>query len=193
VVSTPTVENISCLMAAFRKGERGAADRLVSVFYPELRRLAAAKLRRERSDHSWQPTVLVNEFYLELLKVKALAAGEGAQPERQAFLALAAHLMRRILVRHARPLSWRVEHVELPEQPPSEECSLQSLQELEDLLSGLSKLNPQLRRVVEMKVFEGRSVEDIASELNISLRTVARYWSFSKHWLDQHLSGAGTP
>jgi RNA polymerase sigma factor (TIGR02999 family) len=188
VVTAPVAENITSLMAAFRQGERSAADRLVHLFYPELRRLAAAKLRQERSDHSWHPTVLVNEFYLELVKIKALAPGNENQPERQAFFALAAHLMRRLLIRHARPLSQRVDQVQLPEHVISEKESLQSMQELEDMLSGLGKLNPDLRRVVEMKVFEGRAIEEMAAELGLSERTVARYWAFSKQWLDEHLS-----
>ena len=88
---------IRSLMSRFRAGDRAAADALVAHFYPELRRIAAAKMRTERPEHTWTPTVLVNELYLELVKIKALRTSHEDASERDAFLTLAGHIMRRLL------------------------------------------------------------------------------------------------
>src|SRR5215472_13340801 len=105
---------IADLMRSLRSGNKEAAGRLVAAFYPELRRMAARRMRSERTPHTWQPTVLVNELYVELLKISAIKTGED-RPDREAFLGLAAHIMRRLLILHARPLHRQVEHVELSE------------------------------------------------------------------------------
>src|SRR5258708_40117622 len=110
----PNPETVAGLMARFRHGDHAAAGQLVDLFYPELRRIAAARMRTERSDHTWQPTVLVNELYLELVKIKALRESDsGAESERSAFLRLAAFLMKRLLIHHSRPLSRRAQKDEL--------------------------------------------------------------------------------
>jgi ECF sigma factor len=106
---------IRSLMSRFRSGDRAAADALVGHFYPELRRLAAARMQREREEHTWTPTVLVNELYLELVKIKALPAAEEDASERDAFLKLAGHIMRRLLIHHARPLYRRAQKVDVNE------------------------------------------------------------------------------
>src|SRR3954447_10426107 len=103
-------------MASFRKGDRDAAGRLVELFYPELRRIAAARMRAERPDHTLQPTAVVHQLYLELVKVKALRpAGSDGEDEKAAFLGLSALLMKRLLIHHARPLSKRAGKTELPD------------------------------------------------------------------------------
>src|SRR5205085_9193052 len=89
------------LMDSFRQGNPSAAAKLVELFYPELRRLASAKMQGERQGHSWQPTLLVNELYLELVKIKALQpASPDNQQEKAAFFGLAAQIMRRLLIHH---------------------------------------------------------------------------------------------
>ena len=101
-------------MASFRNGDQAAAGRLVEVFYSELRRIAAARMRYERLDHTLQPTALVHQLYIELVKVKALrSTSSGGADEKAAFLGLAAYLMKRLLIHHARPLSKRAEKTEL--------------------------------------------------------------------------------
>src|SRR5690242_13056699 len=101
-------DTVRSLMSRFRLGDKQAAGELVSLFYPELRRLAAARMKSEQPNHTWQPTGLVNELYLELLKVKALRTSDfDGEAERRAFLGLAAHMMRRLLIQHSRPLSKR--------------------------------------------------------------------------------------
>jgi hypothetical protein len=104
----PSVLNsIASLMADFRRGDTGAGARLMDLFYPELKRMAANQMRGERQDHSWQPTLLVNELYLELIKIKELRPSESDyRDDKAAFLALAGLIMKRLLIRHARPLAF---------------------------------------------------------------------------------------
>ena len=91
-------------MAAFRGGDSQAGATLTEMFYPELKRLAARHLSREHAAHSWQPTLLVNELYLELSKIKGLKNSEQSyDDDKAAFFALAGHLIRRLLIHHARP------------------------------------------------------------------------------------------
>src|SRR5919198_4918370 len=97
------------LMAEFREGSPDAAGKLVQFFYPELRRLASRRMLGERVNHTWQPTILVHELYLELTRVKELPHTSAAdEDEKNAFFGLAAFLMKRLLVHHARPLPKQV-------------------------------------------------------------------------------------
>jgi len=179
-------ESVNGLMADLRGGNPEAAGKLVGFFYPELRRLASSRMLGERSNHTWQPTVLVNELYLELRRIKSLPVDSTAgADERNAFFGLAAFLMRRLLVHHARPLPARVTKVEIDEAAGLFASGEQSLREVEDVLSRLGSIDPKLRAVVEMKAFEGLSREEIAQRLGRSVRTVARHWEFAQHWLQQ--------
>src|ERR1035438_7148295 len=99
-------------MAMLRKGDHQTTRQLVDLLYPELRRVAAVRMSKERKDHSWQPTALVNELYLELVKIKSFKSRESEEEEKQAFFRLSAFLMRRMLIHHSRPLHRRVEKVE---------------------------------------------------------------------------------
>ena len=176
-------------MAEFRGGSPEAAGKLVELFYPELRRLASARMQGERSNHTWEPTILVNELYLELTRIKALPADAAlGRDEKDAFFGLAAFLMRRLLVHHARPLPKRVTKVEIAEAVGVAESGEQSLREVENMLSRLGAIDPKLRTVVEMKAFEGLTREEIAHRLDCSVRTVARHWEFAQHWLQQAIS-----
>jgi RNA polymerase sigma factor (TIGR02999 family) len=177
---------IAELMKSLRCGNKEAAGQLVAAFYPELRRMAARRMRSERTPHTWQPTVMVNELYLELLKIRAIKTGED-RPEREAFLGLAAHIMRRLLILHARPLHRQVEHVELSEDLDFEASGAARIAEVEALLDELSSIDPQLRTIVEMRVFEGFSIPDIAARLNCGERTVDRRWAFARKWLGHQL------
>ncbi len=173
-------------MAEFRRGSPEAAGQLVDLFYPELRRLASSRMLGERANHTWQPTVLVHELYLELTRIKALPSDANApQDERNAFLGLAAFLMKRLLVHYARPLPKRVTKAEVSEALAVAASGEASLGEIEDILSRLQAIDPKLRAVVEMKVFEGLSREEIAERLGCSVRTVARHWDFARQFLHQ--------
>jgi RNA polymerase sigma factor (TIGR02999 family) len=183
-------DTVARLMASFRGGDHEAAGRLVELFYPELRRIAVARMRAERLDHTLQPTAVVHQLYLELVKVKALrpADSEGAD-EKAAFLGLAAYLMKQLLIHHARPLSKRAEKVELLDLPGPPSSTEHSLIEIDDALNRLATINPALRRVVELRVFEGLTREEIARELGCGTATVARHWSFARNWLEEAFTG----
>ena len=184
-------DSITRLMAAFRKGDRKAAAGLADLFYPELRRLAAARMKGERSEHTWQPTALVHELYLELVKVKAFGnSGGSAEEERAAFLKLAGHIMRRMLVHHARPLYRGAEHIVASEEMLPVVPGDHGLQDVEDALSRLAKIDHRLRAVVEMKVFEGMTNEEAARALGCSRGTVAGCWNWARRWLREEWAGS---
>ena len=180
---------VTRLMADFRKGDKAAANQLVELLYPELRRLAASKMKGERKDHTWQPTLLVNELYLALVKVKALGGGNNlaVNQEKAAFLGLAGHIMKRLLIDHARPLYRRAEKVELQEAPNRIPAGTESVHYVEEALSRLAAIDPKFRTVIEMRVFEGLTVDEIAEQLGCSPRSAAGYWAFAKRWLEKEL------
>jgi len=189
MTSQQTSQTIASLMARFRAGDRGAVDELFVVLYPELRRLAALKMNNEPSGHSWQPSLLVNELYLHLAKVKSLPAAEdAARSEREHFLQFAGHVMRHLLIDHSRLLVRRTTKIDIAGfEGLAEDTGTVSLQEIDDVLEKLGALEPQLRRIVEMKVFEGLSLQEIAERLNLNQRAVARNWTFCKRWLREKL------
>ncbi|HEY2016657.1 MAG TPA: ECF-type sigma factor [Bryobacteraceae bacterium] len=181
-------------MSDFRRGDREAANRLVELFYPELRKLAAAKMRGERSEHTWQPTLLVNELYLALVKIKALSGGRDmkGEEEKAAFLGLAGHVMKRLLIEHARPLYRRAEKIEFREAADLVPPGVESLHFVEEVLLRLAAIDPKFRTVIEMRVFEGLTVDEIAHQLGCSPRTIASYWTFAKRWLEKELAGTAS-
>jgi RNA polymerase sigma factor (TIGR02999 family) len=177
-------------MERFRNGDHGAAGGLFEIFYPELRRIAAARMRAERAGHTLQPTAVVHQLYLELVKVKALRpAASGGEDEKAAFLGLAAFLMKRLLIHHARPLSKRAEKTELGDLTMPGSLTEHSLLQIDDLLNHLAAINPALRRVVELRVFEGLTRDAIAREMGCGPATVARHWSFARNWLEEAFRG----
>lgn len=187
-------DTVTTLMAGFRNGDHEAAGRLVELFYPELRRIAAARMRAERPGHTLQPTAVVHQLYLELVKVKALRpASSGGADEKAAFLGLAAYVMKRLLIHHARPLSKRAEKAELVDLAGSQSPTEHSLVEIDDVLNRLAAINPALRRVVELRVFEDLTREEIAREMGCGTATVARHWSFARNWLEEVLAGTSGP
>jgi len=187
----PVPDTISRLMAAFRTGDRTAANQLVELLYPELRKLAVSKMKSERTEHTWQPTVLVNELYLVMVKMKALGGSEGSdEQEKAAFLGLAGHLMKRLLIDHARPLYRRAEKVGFRDGENQIPAGAENLQIVESALSGLEAIDPKFRRVVEMRVFEGLTGDEIAGRLGCAPRTAASYWVFAKRWLEKEFAGS---
>ena len=180
-------ESITSLMTAFRAGKSAAGGKLIELFYPELKRLAASHLRSERQGHSWQPTLLVNELYLEISKVKSLKSSEKSyNDDKAAFFALSGLLMRRMLIHHARLLAHKTDKVPLGEIPSWEELRSNpenNLTEIETILQRLEEIDPVVRTVVEMKVFEGCTAQEIAHKLDCAPVTVYRNWQFARHWL----------
>lgn len=179
---------VTSLLAEFRKGDRAATGRLVELLYPELRKLAAAKMRGERSEHTWQPTLLVNELYLALVKIKSLDANAEGIEEKAAFLGLAGHIMKRLLIEHSRRLYRKAEKVEWREGQGAISSGVESLHDVEEALARLGAMDPKLRAVTEMRVFEGLTGEEIAHALGCSARTVANYWTFARRWLQKELA-----
>ena len=182
--------DVNRLMAAFRQGDRQAAADLVEMFYPQLRRLANSRMKQERVGHSWQPTLLVNELYLELTKIKALRPPEqDGGDERNAFFGLAAQLMRRLLIHHSRPLAAKAVKVELDDVEVGHDMGrdpgIESVTQIETALARLEGIRPRLRAVVELKVFEGMTTEEIAAKLECAPKTISREWDFARHWLQR--------
>ena len=175
---------VARLMRALRQGSQAAKQELVQLLYPELRRVAARKMKRERANHTLQPTAMANELYLELLKLRGLQErGYADAEEKAAFLRLAGQMMDRLLVHHARPLARRVERVEIEQAEAGQGSSTDALQRVEDALAKLGAIDPRIRAVVEMKVFEGMTGDEIARRLGCSPRTVAACWTFARDWL----------
>jgi len=168
-----SAEAVARLMRDLRHGNQAAKQELVKFLYPELRRVAAVKMKRERVNHTLQPTAIVNELYLELLKIRGLPDREYIdQEEKAAFLRLAGKVMDRLLIHHARRLSSRVERIDLDDADDPTDSGAEALQRVEDALAKLEAIDPRLRAVVEMKVFEGLTGEEIAHRLGCSPRTV---------------------
>lgn len=171
------------LLRAWSQGDGSALDRLMPLVYDELHRLARRCMRHERPDHTLQATSLVNEAYLRLIDVNRVE-----WRDRSHFLAVAAQMMRRILVefarnRHRQKRGGGAVHVRLDEVPELPESKEQDLVALNDALSGLATVDARMGQVVELRFFGGLTVEETADVLNISAETVMRDWKTAKAWL----------
>jgi RNA polymerase sigma factor (TIGR02999 family) len=173
------------------RSDKQALDQMLPVIYEELHRLASHYLSREATGHTLQPTALVHEAYLRLVDQRRVDWRNRAQ-----FLGLAASMMRRILVNHARDRAARkrgsgaqqvsLSLVESPSGQPEVE-----LIALEDALQGLAALDARKSRVVELKFFGGLTIEEIAEVLQVSGATVEREWAFARAWLYDAIEGTG--
>ena len=190
---SPSTHDVTGWLVAWRSGDQTAFDKLVPLIYRELHRLAKRHMRRERGlanrGQTLQTTALVNEVYLRLVD-----ASHVRWENRAHFLAIAANLMRRILVDAARSRGYAKRG---GEQRPIlvEEAAMiatprgADLVALDDALSALAKIDARKAQVVELRFFGGLSVEEIAHVLNVSAGTVLRDWRLSKSWLLRELSG----
>jgi RNA polymerase sigma factor (TIGR02999 family) len=176
----PPEDEVTALLAAWREGAAGADERLLERVYGELRRLARAQLRREAGGRTLDPTGLVHEAYLRLLP----QSGTRWQ-NRSHFFAIAATMMRRILVDRARARAARKrqnpEAITLSE--PSVPGRRVELLDLDRALDELARDHPRAARVVELRYFAGLEVTEIAEVLGVTDRTIKRDWSFAKAWL----------
>ena len=164
-------------------------DRLLPIVYGELRRLAAGYLRGERPGHTLQPTALVHEAYVRLIDQKQIDWTNRAQ-----FIGIAAVMMRRILVNHARgriadKRGGGAEHVPLTLAGDGIGAPEVNLLDLHDALTDLTESDPRKGRVVELKFFGGLTTEEIAETLDVSVATVERDWKFARAWLYRAVSG----
>ncbi len=180
-------ESARQLMERFRQGDESAGAQLIELFYPDLKRMAASRMQRERQNHTWQPTVLISELYLALRKIKAMQQREGeSSNDPAAFLALADTIMMRLLIRHARASSSKAIKVDLDDELLG--ARLDDRFSVEQMLDRLSRVKPVLRTVVEMKVFGGQTAEEIAAELGYAPVTIHRYWQLASKWLRHEMN-----
>lgn len=182
-------EEISQLLAAWENGDRQALDTLIPFVEGELRRLARHYMMRERPDHTLQTTALINEAFLRL-------AGQTQVrwQNREHFYGIAAQLMRRILLDHAkgqrRVKRWGGEcKVSLSDVAVMDKRKSAELIALDEALSRLALIDQRKSRVVELRYFGGFSVEETAEVLGTSAVTVMRDWSMAKAWLRRELTG----
>jgi RNA polymerase sigma factor (TIGR02999 family) len=186
-MSAEPAGTVSRLLQAWGRGDLQAKEDLVPLVYRELRKRAAGYMRGERQDHTLQPTALVHEAYLRLMGQQRVAWVSRAQ-----FFGLAAQIMRRILIDHAR------EHLAAKRpggvrvtlddqigsiQPPDCELLL-----LEDALKDLERIDPRQAHIVELKYFAGLSEEEIAAVLSLSRATVTREWQSARAWLYRRIT-----
>jgi RNA polymerase sigma factor (TIGR02999 family) len=167
----------------------GAPDAMLPVVYGELRRLAASYLRRERPGHTLQPTALVHEAYVRLMDQRRVDWANRAQ-----FMGLAAVMMRRILVNHARDRAAEkrgggAEHVPLTLAGEGIGAVEVNLLDLHEALTRLSESDRRKGQIVELKFFGGLTTDEIADALRISTATVERDWKFARAWLFRAMSG----
>jgi RNA polymerase sigma factor (TIGR02999 family) len=180
--------DVTGLLLSWRQGDAGALDRLVPLVYDELRRIARRHLRREPPGHSLQATALVHEVYLRLVDVDRMTL-----KSRTHFFAVAARLMRQILVDHARrkragKRGGGVTMMSLDEVSPAAQTSSVDVLALDQALDALSSFDIQQCRVVELRFFAGLNIDEAAEALGISTATVEREWAMAKAWLYQRLS-----
>lgn len=181
---------VTGLLRAWRGGDAQAGEDLLQRIYEELKRIAASQLRHERAGHTLQTTALVHEAYLRLIQQQKVDWRDRAH-----FFGLAATMMRRVLVDHARARSARKRTGDEGETPitlgPRNAPAVELL-DLDRSLTLFSESYPRQARVVEMRYFADLEIEEIASCLDTSPATVKRDWQFARAWLRVRLSG-GSP
>ena len=179
---------MSRLLRAWSGGNQSALDGLTPIVHEELRRLAHHYMRRERSGHTLQTTALVNEAWIRLVDYKRMR-----WQDRAHFFAVAAQVMRRILVDHARSHNIKrgagVPHVALDDVAVVSPDRTGDLVALDDAMNALARLDPRKVQIIEMRFFGGLSVEETAEVLKVSPATVRRDWSIAKLWLYRELGG----
>jgi RNA polymerase sigma factor (TIGR02999 family) len=194
VTTDSASHEVTRLLVEWRGGRAGALDELLPLVYDQLRRLALRQLRAESPGHLLQPTALVNELYLVLVHQRA-ATGQN----RAHFLAIAAQMMRRILVDHARSRlaakrGGGAMTIELGAglDTPSAGGTEQRLDVIavDSALTRLGALDPGQAYIVELRFFAGLTVEETAQALNQSPRTVKREWRLARAWLHRELQGS---
>jgi RNA polymerase sigma-70 factor (ECF subfamily) len=187
-VDGTSADNVTLLLSDWRNGDAQALERLLPIVYRELQRLAAAYLRREREDHTLQPTALVHEAYVRLIDQDTPAFRN-----RSHFFGVAAHVMRQVLVDSAR--RHRAGKRDGGDRLPLDDLQVATpdrphdVVALDDALTALGEVDPRKARVIEMRYFGGLSNAEIGEALEISIPTVVRDARFAEAWLRQHLEG----
>jgi RNA polymerase sigma factor (TIGR02999 family) len=179
--------DVTALLGDWSRGNRTALNQLLPLVYAELRRVAARQLRKERADHTLQPTALVNEAYIRLVDQRQVD-----WQNRAHFFGVAAQIMRRILVDHARRhlASKRGEGVPCMSIDEAKDVAASndiSILALDQVLDRLQRLDADLGKIVELRAFGGLTIEESAHVLGVSPSTVKRDWRTAKAWLTREL------
>jgi RNA polymerase sigma factor (TIGR02999 family) len=185
--SPPTSPDVTQLLRNWQVGDQSARDQLLEIVYEELRRQAARYLRRERPDHTLQPTALVHEAYLQLIDQSRVN-----WENRAHFFGAAARLMRRVLVDHARAHQAEKrgsgeEKLALDEAMAVPQSKDLNILALNDALEELARMDEQQSRIVELRYFGGLSIEETATVTGVSPATVKREWAMAKAWLQTQI------
>jgi len=180
--------DVTVLLNRVSAGDENAPGKLLELVYDDLRRLAAAYMQDERTDHTLQATALVHEAYLRLVDWQNVSWENRAQ-----FFAVAAQVMRRVLVDHARGRSAAKREGSQQKLALDDAVSFANEKEfdvlaLEEALLSLEKLDPRQAKVVELRFFGGLSIEEVAHVLKVSPTTVKREWTIAKAWFQRELS-----
>jgi RNA polymerase sigma factor (TIGR02999 family) len=183
---TPS-RDITALLGAWSRGNRSALNQLLPLVYAELRRIAGRQLRSERANHTLQPTALVHEVYLRLVDQRQVD-----WQNRAHFFGVAAQVMRRILVDHARrhSASKRGEGVRCVSIDEAKEVAASNeipILALDHALDRLEEIDSDLAKIVELRAFGGLTIEEAAHVLNVSPSTAKRDWRTAKAWLNRAL------
>lgn len=187
-------DELTRLLHEWAQGDAQALPRLIDAVYPELHRIAARHLRGERQGHTLQPTALVSEAYLRLVKQPA---GKQWQ-DRTHFFAVAARVVRAVLVDHARArLATKrgsgAISVELSDAVAPVSAPPVDLIDLNSALAALEQIDPQQSRIVELRYFGGLSIDETAEVLAVSASAVDRDWLVAKTWIRRHMNGERAP
>jgi RNA polymerase sigma factor (TIGR02999 family) len=185
---TSTPEEITQLLIAWNQGDQRARDELMPLIYNELRRLARGHLRRERVNHTLQPTALVHEAFLRLIDQSQVN-----WQNRAHFFGAAARLMRQILINHAeaRRAAKRGGEAERISLNDVDQFTVEQgldLVALNEAMERLEQIDPPQSRIVELRYFSGLTIEEIAEVMGVSPATVKREWSTARAWLRRELS-----
>jgi len=186
--ASPSRNEITAMLRAWSDGEQHASDDLIRAVYEQLRRQARRQLRRERRDHTLDTAALINEAYLKLVEQRSVR-----WQDRGHFFALAAELMRRVLVDHARTKhrqkrGGRDEAVELNELHLTSAPIDVDMIALDEALDRLAQLDERQVRVVELRYFAGLGINETAELLKVSPASVKRDWAAAKAWLKHELT-----
>jgi RNA polymerase sigma factor (TIGR02999 family) len=183
-----TTRTLTHLLVAWSRGDGEALDRLAPLVYGRLRQLAANSLRRERPGHTLETGALVNEAFLRMLGQSRVS-----WQNRSHFFAVAALMMRRVLIEHARRQS--AGRASLPLDEAAELSRAEPFEALavDEALRQLGVRHPRARKIVELRFFGGLNESEIAEVLGISVPTVKRRWRFARAWLHRYLSRPGSP
>ena len=190
-MTTPAPQEVTRLLIAWGNGDQGALDELLPLVYQELHRLAHRHLGRERGGHTLQTTALVHEAYLRLIDQK-----EAQWQNRAHFFAVAATLMRRILVDHARARQYQkrgggAQQVTFDEALEVSDERAAEVVALDEALTALAEFDERKSRLVELRFFGGLSIEETAEVLQVSPGTVMRDWTLAKTWLQRQINKRG--